>query len=215
MITLIFATAINMFSVAEAYLNANEDYPLATIISPLAKVTEKVYFDVEIEGESVGRITFGLFGDVVPKTAKNFATLCEGSAGTGNSGKPLHYKGSNFHRVIPGFIVQGGDIVSGDGRGGESIYGANFDDENFDLGHDKPYLLAMVNAGPNTNRSQFFITLMDTPWLDGVTIVFGEVLEGFDVVHKIEEIGSYRGVVSKKATITDSGILYRPLKRSE
>ena len=192
--TFIFATATTMFSVAEA--------------DPLAKVTEKVYFDVEIGGEAAGRITFGLFGDVVPKTAKNFATLCDGSAGTGNSGKPLHYKDSSFHRIIPGFMAQGGDFTSGDGRGGESIYGAKFADENFDLNHDKPYLLSMANAGPNTNGSQFFITFKETPWLNGRHTVFGEVLEGFDVVDKLEKIGSGSGATSKKAKITDSGILH-------
>ena len=192
--TFLFATATTMFSVAEA--------------DPLAKVTEKVYFDVEIGGEASGRITFGLFGDVVPKTAKNFATLCDGSAGTGNSGKPLHYKGSSFHRIIPGFMAQGGDFTSGDGRGGESIYGNKFADENFDLSHDKPYLLSMANAGPNTNGSQFFITFKETPWLNGRHTVFGEVLEGFDVVDKLEKIGSGSGATSKKATITDSGVLH-------
>ena len=192
--TFLFATATTMFSVAEA--------------DPLAKVTEKVYFDVEIGGEAAGRITFGLFGDVVPKTAKNFATLCDGSAGTGNSGKPLHYKGSSFHRIIPGFMAQGGDFTSGDGRGGESIYGNKFADENFDLSHDKPYLLSMANAGPNTNGSQFFITFKETPWLNGRHTVFGEVLEGFDVVDKLEKIGSGSGATSKKATITDSGVLH-------
>ena len=192
--TFIFATATTMFSVAEA--------------DPLAKVTEKVYFDVEIGGEAAGRITFGLFGDVVPKTAKNFATLCDGSAGTGNSGKPLHYKDSSFHRIIPGFMAQGGDFTSGDGRGGESIYGAKFADENFELNHDKPYLLSMANAGPNTNGSQFFITFKETPWLNGRHTVFGEVLEGFDVVDKLEKIGSGSGATSKKAKITDSGIIH-------
>jgi peptidylprolyl isomerase len=120
---------------------------------PLAPVTQKTYFDIEIDGKAAGRITFGLFGDVVPKTTKNFATLCDGSAGIGNAGKPLHYKNSSFHRIIPGFMAQGGDFTTGDGRGGESIYGNKFEDENFKLKHDKPYLLSMANAGPNTNGS--------------------------------------------------------------
>ena len=113
----------------------------------LATVTQKVFFDVEIDGEKTGRITFGLYGDVVPKTTANFATLCDGSAGVGNSGKPLHFKGSNFHRLIPQFMAQGGDFTMGDGRGGESIYGEKFADENFDLKHTKPYLLSMANRG--------------------------------------------------------------------
>ena len=174
---------------------------------PLAPVTQKTYFDIEIDGKAAGRITFGLFGDVVPKTTKNFATLCDGSAGIGNAGKPLHYKNSSFHRIIPGFMAQGGDFTSGDGRGGESIYGNKFEDENFKLKHDKPYLLSMANAGPNTNGSQFFITFKETPWLNGKHTVFGEVLDGFDVVEQLEKIGSQSGKASKTAKIVDSGIL--------
>ena len=174
---------------------------------PLAPVTQKTYFDIEIDGQAAGRITFGLFGDVVPKTTKNFATLCDGSAGIGNAGKPLHYKNSSFHRIIPGFMAQGGDFTSGDGRGGESIYGNKFEDENFKLKHDKPYLLSMANAGPNTNGSQFFITFKETPWLNGKHTVFGEVLDGFDVVEQLERIGSGSGKTSKTAKIVDSGIL--------
>jgi len=145
---------------------------------PLAEITDRVFFDISVDGVAEGRITFGLFGSVVPKTAANFATLCDGSAGVGNSGKPLHFKGSSFHRVIPGFMAQGGDFTMGDGRGGESIYGEKFADENFTIKHTKPYLLSMANAGPNTNGSQFFITFVPTAWLDGRHTVFGEVLEG-------------------------------------
>ena len=175
--------------------------------APLANVTDKCFFDIEIDGTPSGRITFGLFGDVVPKTVKNFASLCDGSAGVGNSGKPLHYKGSVFHRIIPNFMAQGGDFTSGDGRGGESIYGAKFADENFTLKHEKPYLLSMANAGPNTNGSQFFITFAETAWLNGKHTVFGEVLDGFDVVQALEKIGSGSGKTTKKAHIVDSGIL--------
>ena len=119
----------------------------------LDTVTEKVYFDIEVDGNSAGRIVFGMFGDTVPKTVKNFSTLAEGSAGVGNSGKPLHFKGSGFHRIIPGFMAQGGDFTNGNGTGGESIYGMKFQDENFNLKHSRPYLLSMANAGPNTNGS--------------------------------------------------------------
>ena len=143
----------------------------------------------------------------MPKTVYNFVTLCDGSAGVGNSGKPLWFKDSKFHRVIPGFMAQGGDFTSGDGRGGESVYGTKFNDENFTIEHTKPYLLSMANAGPNTNGSQFFITFKETPWLNGRHTVFGEVLEGHDVVDKLEKIGSGSGTPSKVAKIVDSGKL--------
>merc|ERR1712083_656894 len=181
---------------------------IGTVIGDsLDTVTEKVYFDIAIDGEDVGRITFGLFGNTVPKTAKNFSTLCDGSAGVGNAGKPLHFQGSDFHRIIPGFMAQGGDFTAGNGTGGESIYGNKFADENFTLKHSKPHLLSMANAGPNTNGSQFFITFKETPWLDGRHTVFGEVLDGFNVVDELEKIGSGSGATSKKATIKASGKL--------
>ena len=143
----------------------------------------------------------------MPKTVYNFVTLCDGSAGVGNSGKSLWFKESKFHRVIPGFMAQGGDFTSGDGRGGESVYGTKFNDENFTIEHTKPYLLSMANAGPNTNGSQFFITFKETPSLNGRHTVFGEVLEGHDVVDKLEKIGSGSGTPSKVAKIVDSGKL--------
>ena len=178
-----------------------------TFAQTLDTVTEKVFFDIEVDGKSQGRIVFGMFGDTVPKTVKNFSTLADGSAGTGNSGKQLHFKGSKFHRIIPGFMAQGGDFTAGNGTGGESIYGNKFEDENFSLKHTKPMLLSMANAGPNTNGSQFFITFKETPWLDGRHVVFGEVLEGQDVITALEGIGSGSGKTSKTAVIADCGKL--------
>ena len=182
-------------------------FSMAFASEPLDTVSEKVYFDISIDNEPAGRIVFGLFGNTVPKTVKNFATLCDGSAGVGNAGKPLHFQGSDFHRIIPGFMAQGGDFTNGNGTGGESIYGNKFADENFTLKHTKPFLLSMANAGPNTNGSQFFITFKETPWLDGRHTVFGEVLEGQDVVNALEKIGSGSGSTSKTATIAASGKL--------
>ncbi|XVF84023.1 hypothetical protein PTKIN_Ptkin16aG0541300 [Pterospermum kingtungense] len=163
------------------------------------EITHKVYFDVQIDGKSTGRIVMGLFGKIVPKTA--------GEKGTGNSGKPLHYKGSAFHRIIPSFMIQGGDFTLGDGRGGESIYGQKFADENFKLKHVGPGVLSMANAGPDTNGSQFFITTVITSWLDGRHVVFGKVISGMDVVYKIEAEGSQSGVPKSKVVIVDSGEL--------
>ncbi|NOK37776.1 peptidylprolyl isomerase [Corallococcus exercitus] len=167
----------------------------------------KVFFDMSIGGQPAGRIVMELFSDEVPKTAENFRALCTGEKGVGRSGKPLHYKGSSFHRVIPQFMCQGGDFTAGNGTGGESIYGEKFADENFKHKHTGPGFLSMANAGANTNGSQFFLTTIATPWLDGKHVVFGKVVEGMDVVKKIEGVGSQSGATRQPVKIEDSGQL--------
>ena len=162
----------------------------------------KVFFDVSIGGVSAGRIVFKLYNDVVPKTAENFRALC-----TGEKAANLTFKKSSFHRVIPQFMLQGGDFTNHNGTGGVSIYGAKFQDENFIRKHEKPGLLSMANAGPHTNGSQFFVTTVACPWLDNKHVVFGEVVEGMDIVKKIEAVGSQSGKTSKPVVIENSGQL--------
>ncbi|KAG2202994.1 hypothetical protein INT47_013210 [Mucor saturninus] len=167
----------------------------------------RVFFDVSIGGKPEGRIVFELFKDIVPKTAENFRALCTGEKGIGASGKPLSYKGSIFHRIIKNFMLQGGDFTAGNGTGGESIYGEKFEDENFVLKHEKPFLLSMANAGPGTNGSQFFITTVPTPHLDGKHVVFGKVLKGKAVCRTLEFLETNNDKPLKDAVITNCGEL--------
>ncbi|ONK66792.1 uncharacterized protein A4U43_C06F12010 [Asparagus officinalis] len=170
------------------------------------EITHRVYLDVDIDGQHIGRIVIGLYGQVVPKTVENFRALCTGEKGKGISGKALHYKGTSFHRIISGFMIQGGDISHKDGKGGESIYGGTFPDENFIIKHSHAGTVSMVNSGPNSNGSQFFITTVKTFWLDGEHVVFGKVIQGMDTVYAIEGgAGTYNGNPRKKVIITDSG----------
>ncbi len=174
----------------------------------LETITSKVFFDIDIGGKPSGRIVIGLFGETVPKTTENFRALCTGEKGIGKvNKKPLHFAGSKFHRIIPDFMIQGGDFTHGTGVGGESIYGGKFDDENFKIKHKSAGYLSMANAGPNTQGSQFFITTVVTPWLDGKHVVFGKVLEGMDVVTAVEKIGSRSGTPSAEVRISASGEL--------
>ena len=160
----------------------------------------RVFFDLAADGAALGRVIMELRADVVPKTAENFRALCTGEKGFG-------FKSSTFHRVIPNFMCQGGDFTRGNGTGGKSIYGEKFADENFTLKHTGAGILSMANAGPNTNGSQFFICTAQTPWLDGKHVVFGSVVEGLDVIKKVESYGSQSGKTTRTITVADCGQL--------
>ena len=159
-----------------------------------------VFLDVSANNNYLGRIVIELRKDIVPNTAENFRSLCVGDRG-------ITYKDSKFHRVIPQFMLQGGDITNHNGTGGMSISGRSFNDENFILRHTSPGVLSMANSGPNTNSSQFFITTVTTPWLDGRHVVFGNVIQGMDVVSRIESLGTQNGQTMQNIVISDCGQL--------
>jgi len=167
----------------------------------------QIFFEICFEEKQIGRIVFELWGELVPKTVENFRQLVTGEHGETSKGKKMHYKGTKFHRIVPGFCIQGGDFESGDGKGGESIYGKSFLDENFQGRHDKPGILSMANKGPDTNNSQFFVTTQKQPRLDGRHVAFGEVISGMDVLLKCESAGQASGVPVFDVVISDCGEL--------
>lgn len=173
----------------------------------MASKNPKVFFDIVSKSKPIGKIKFELFADKVPKTAENFRALCTGEKGMGGMGKPLHFKGSVLHRIIPNFMAQGGDITHGNGFGGESIYGTKFKDEGFLFKHDVPGLLSMANSGKDSNGSQFFITFVPCPWLDGKHVVFGKVIEGLPLLKDLERLGSPSGRPTETITIKECGLL--------
>ena len=179
---------------------------VATTTDPDTTITSTVYLDIAIDNKYSGRVLIGLYGNEVPLTTENFRALCTGEKGMGTMGEQLSYLGTPFHRIIPEFMIQGGDITSHDGYGGESIYGKTFDDENFNIKFDKVGLVAMANAGPDTQGSQFFITTTVTSWLNGMHVVFGEVTDNYDLVKTVEALGSSSGTPSKTVTIMASGV---------
>ncbi|KAK2641956.1 hypothetical protein Ddye_023719 [Dipteronia dyeriana] len=163
----------------------------------------KVFFDLSIDGHPMGRLVIVLFVDSTPITAENFRALYTGEKGIGKIGKPLHYKGTPFHRVVSGFMFQGGYFVNKNGTGGESIYGASFTDENFVNQHTGPEILSMANTGPGMNGSQFFICTLKVGWLDGKHVVFGQIVEGFNVMTAVEKVGSRSGKTTKTVVVAD------------
>mmetsp|Transcript_11817 Transcript_11817/g.24118 ORF Transcript_11817/g.24118 Transcript_11817/m.24118 type:complete len:317 (-) Transcript_11817:421-1371(-) len=192
--------AITLFSSSSADTSSSP-------VPPSAPITSRVYLDVTLQNQPLGRIVIGLYGSTVPRTANNFRKLCEGTERLPQWKEPLSFRGSSFHRIIPGFMIQGGDFTNHDGTGGMSVYGARFPDENFELKHVGPGVVSMANAGKDTNGSQFFICTAKTSHLDGRHVVFGVVEQGWDVVREIESVGSGSGRPRASVVIADCGLL--------
>eukprot|EP00919_Chromeraceae_sp_WS-2016_P019928 GHVR01047352.1.p1 GENE.GHVR01047352.1~~GHVR01047352.1.p1 ORF type:complete len:199 (+),score=33.55 GHVR01047352.1:50-646(+) len=196
-----------MMKLVSVFLFATVICSVSAATTDAERITDTVYFDVKIGDEMAGRITIGLFGDTVPKTVENFKTLCEGNTVSKSSGNKMAYENSIFHRIIPGFMIQGGDFTRHNGTGGESIWGEKFNDENFTLKHKGPGYLSMANAGPNTNGSQFFITTVKTSWLDQRHVVFGKVTDGMNVVQRVEAVGSQSGKPQQEVKVVKAGVV--------
>ena len=179
---------------------------LHTVLANYA-ITHKVFLHFTVDNEELGGVLLGLYGDIAPYTALNFKGIATGKFTSKATGAALSYKGSEIYRVVPDFIIIGGDITRGDGTGNESIYGKEFEDETFKVKHDRPGILSMYNKGPNTNGSQFIITMAPIPWIDGKNVAFGEVIEGMEVLRVVESLGTKTGKPKKSIRVKECGLV--------
>ena len=170
-----------------------------------ASANPRVFMDISVDGSLIGKLIIELYADKVPRTAENFRMLCTGEKGVGRSGAKLHYKDNKFHKIIPGFLCQAGDFIANDGSQNESVYGPKFEDENFSIAHDSRGIVSMANNGRNSNGGQFFITLRAAPWLNGKNVAFGKVVEGLDLLDKMEKAGTSSGCIRKVVRIINCG----------
>jgi len=211
-----YAVGMNFTQAISDRAKENEDDDIDDAV--LNEITSRVFFDMSIDGNEVGRIVVGLYGNAVPKTVLNFETLARGDT-THSMGRKLAYEGSTFHRIIPDFMIQGGDFTNHNGTGGLSIYGDRFKDEKnglMRLRHTGPGILSMANSGKNTNGSQFFITTKATPWLDTRHVIFGKVMSGMNVVRLIEDrCGTQSGKPMYVVKVERCGVLETSKKDDE
>ena len=170
-----------------------------------APANPRVFLEIGIDGASVGKLIIELYADKVPRTAENFRMLCTGEKGVGRSGAKLCYKDCKFHKAVSGYLIQGGDFIAGDGTQNESVYGPRFEDENFSVPHDDKGIVSMANNGRNTNGGQFFITFTQTPWLNGKNVAFGKVVDGLEILDKMEAAGTKSGTPKKAVKIISCG----------